>query len=194
MPPIEDPELLSRLVGRCREGDGEAFQRLFDIFRGPVYSYLARTTRDRHTAEDLLQDTFMRMVEHLDRYEESGRFQAWLFRIAANRVRDWARRRSRSERVGGSVDSDDPDSTAAVDRAVDVPPEAALLQGEQVARLEEALAELAEDEREVLALRHYSELSFKEIAAIMDAPLGTVLARSHRALAKLRDRLAEAAD
>jgi RNA polymerase sigma-70 factor (ECF subfamily) len=194
MAPPSDPKLLVSLLDRCRHGDGDAFQRIFDMFRGPIYSYLARTTGDRHLAEDLLQDTFLRMIQNLDRYEESGRFQAWLFRIAANRVRDWARRKSHSERVGGAADPDDPDSTGTVDRPVDVPPETRMEQSEEIRLLEGAVAGLEYDERQVLILRHYSDLSFKEIADIMNAPLGTVLARSHRALAKLRERMAEASD
>lgn len=194
MPPNVDPQLLGALVTRCREGDGEAFDQIFNMFRGPLYSYLARTTRDRHLAEDLLQDTFLRMVEHLDRYEESGKFKAWLFRIAANRVRDWARRRSRSERVGGASRGDDEDGTTVVDRPVEAPPEAAVIHQEAVDQLEVHLTALETDEREVLVLRHYSGLSFREIADIMDAPLGTVLARGHRALGKLRERMTRPED
>jgi RNA polymerase sigma-70 factor, ECF subfamily len=189
MPPDVDPQLLGTLVTRCREGDGAAFDQIFNMFRGPLYSYLARTTGDRHLAEDLLQDTFLRMVKHLDRYEESGKFKAWLFRIAANRVRDWARRRSRSERVGGASRGDDEDGTTVVDRPVEAPPEAAAIHQEAVGQLEMELAALDADEREVLVLRHYSGLSFREIADIMGAPLGTVLARGHRALGKLRERM-----
>lgn len=184
-----DPQLLTTLVKRCQEGDAEAFDAIFNIYRGPLYSYLARTTGDRHLAEDLMQDTFVRMVEHLDRYEESGKFTAWLFRIAANRVRDWARRRQHGERVGGLTTADDPDAAATVDRPVEHPPDADLLRGEQVRRLERCVHDLAEEDRQVILLRHYSGLSFREIAGIVDAPLGTVLARSHRALAKLRERM-----
>ena len=81
-----------------------------------------------------------------------------------------------------------------MDRPVEQSPEAALVLNEQVSRLEVGLASLEADEREVLILRHYSGLSFREIAGIMDAPLGTVLARSHRALLKLRERIGEPAD
>ena len=194
MPSQADPERLRHLVDRCRQGDGQAFETVFHMFRGPLYSYLARTTGDRHLAEDFLQDVFLRMVENLDRYEESGRFQAWLFRIAANRVRDWARRRSHTERVGGAADRDSPAGTTAVDRPLEQSPETELVLNEQISQLEVGLASLEADEREVLILRHYSGLSFREIAGIMDAPLGTVLARSHRALLKLRERIGEPAD
>ena len=189
MAPQVDPELLADLVRRCRRGDRDAFDNLLTLFRGPLYSYLARTTRDAHLAEDLLQDVFLRLVDNLDRYEESGRFEAWIFRIAANRVRDWARRQGHAERVGGVVAGDDPDETQAVDRPVELPPDARMLQDEAVRRLETCLAALDGQDREIILLRHYSDLSFREIADILDCPLGTVLARCHRALGKMREMM-----
>ena len=188
MPPQVDPQHLASLIDSCRRGDGRAFENIFGLFRGPLYSYLSRTTRDPHLAEDLLQDVFLRMIDNLDRYEESGRFEAWLFRIAANRVRDWARRQSHGERVGG-VAEDDSDETRVVDRPVEAPPEKALIHGEEVRRLEASLARLDDQDRQVLLLRHYGDLSFREIADALDCPLGTVLARSHRALQKLRQMM-----
>ncbi len=194
MPPQIDPENLAAWVARCRDGDSAAFELLFEAFRGPLYSYLARTTGDRHLAEDLLQDVFLRLIENIGRYEESGRFEAWIFRIAANRVRDWARRRTSSEWVGSMTGrSEDSDEPGVLDRSVDQPPDEGLVRREEVARLETAMSHLEREEREVLALRHYSELSFREIAEISGCPLGTVLARSHRALLKLRHEL-EAAE
>ena len=191
MPKATDAEVLRRLVRRCREGDGEAFDQVFARFRGPLYAYLARTTGDAHLAQDMLQDVFLRMVENLDRYRESGRFEAWLFRIAANRVRDWARRRRRREFVGGPAGGPEEDVGLTVDRAVHRPPEDPLIRQEESRRLEAALATLSDGERELLVLRHYGGLSFREIAEAVGAPLGTVLARSHRALLKLRDALGE---
>jgi RNA polymerase sigma-70 factor (ECF subfamily) len=190
MPPQIEPEILAAWVTRCRNGDSAAFELLFEAFRGPIYSYLARTTGDRHLAEDFLQDVFLRLVENIGRYEESGRFEAWLFRIAANRVRDWARRRTSSEWVGGMTGrGEDSDEPSVLDRAVDQPVDEGLVRRDELARLETAMSHLEREEREVLALRHYSELSFREIAEISGCPLGTVLARSHRALQKLRHEM-----
>lgn len=190
MPPQNSPDNLASLLARCQRGDTDAFERVFGLYRGPIYSYLARTTGDRHLAEDFLQDVFLRMVENIGRYQESGRFEAWIFRIAANRVRDWARRKSRTERVGGAtMAGEDEEASAPVDRPVEAPPEAAMMQREDVTRLEAAMASLDEEEREILMLRHYSELSFREISELKGSPIGTVLARSHRALLKLRERM-----
>ena len=191
MAPRIDPEIIARLVRGCQGGDQEAFERLFSLYRGPIYAYLARTTGDRHLAEDLLQDVFLRLIQNIERYSESGRFEAWLFRIAANRVRDWARRRATSERVGAAGHSDQEESRGpkVVDRPVEAPPEVGLVRSEEAKLLEAAMETLEPQERQVLMLRHYGDLSFREIADIMGRPLGTVLARSHRALLKLREKL-----
>lgn len=190
MAPRVDPEIIAELVRGCQRGNQEAFERLFGLYRGPVYAYLARTTGDRHLAEDLLQDVFLRLIQNIERYSESGRFEAWLFRIAANRVRDWARRRVRSERVGAAGHSDDESGgPKVVDRPVEAPPEVRLVRSEEAKLLEAAMGTLEPQERQVLMLRHYGDLSFREIADIMGRPLGTVLARSHRALLKLREKL-----
>ena len=188
MSPQVDRELLARLVEGCRRGDQKAFEQTFALFRGPIYSFLARSTGDRHLAEDLLQDVFLRMIDNLDRYEESGRFEAWLFRIAANLVRDWARRRSHGERVGLASESD-PDETRTIDRPVEAPPDLALMKGEEVRRLETCLQRLDEEDRQVLLLRHYGDMSFRDIASTLGRPMGTVLARSHRALLKIREMM-----
>jgi RNA polymerase sigma-70 factor (ECF subfamily) len=194
MTPRADRDIVAGLVSQCRRGDPQAFEQVFALYRGPLYAYLARATGDRHEAEDLLQDVFVRLVENLDRYEESGRFEAWVFRIAANRVRDWARRRKRAERTasaapGGRDDDGDGPLPGVLDKVVETPPEERLVAGEQLRRLELAMAELEAEERQVLVLRHYGDLSFREIADIMGSPLGTVLAKSHRALLKLREKM-----
>ena len=88
---------------------------------------------------------------------------------------------------------DGSDESGVLDRPVDEPVDEGLVRREELARLETAMSRLDREEREVLALRHYSELSFREIAEITGCPMGTVLARSHRALLKLRHEL-EAAD
>ncbi len=190
MAPPTDTENLILLVRRCRQGDTTAFDALHERLRGPVFAYLLRLVGDRHAAEDLTQEVFLRALEHLDSYREQGRFEAWLFRIAINQARDWGRRRRSSHMVvGGMVSEDDPSVSGPVDRPIDDPPEARMQKSEEAGRLEAALATLDAGEREVLMLRHYADLSFREIAEALKCPIGTVLARGHRALIKLRDRL-----
>lgn len=190
MAPPREPDNLITLVRRCRQGDATAFDALFERLRGPVFAYLLRLVGDRHSAEDLTQEVFLKALEHLDSYREQGKFEAWLFRIAINQARDWGRRRRSSHQIiGGAAENDSDSATLAVDRAVHDPPEAAMENRDEFSRLEAAMAQLETSEREVLMLRHYGDLSFREIADTLNCPLGTVLARGHRALIKLREKL-----
>jgi RNA polymerase sigma-70 factor (ECF subfamily) len=137
-------------------------------------------------AEDLLQETCIKMLRALGSYQEGGRFEPWLFSIAANLARDWLRRQGRSivAPAGGPQDESQA-AAAAGEPGVDH----GLIQAEQADQLQRALAELSEAEREVVTLRFFSDLPFKEIAEILKIPLGTALARAHRGLKHLRDKM-----
>ncbi|MGB2614645.1 MAG: RNA polymerase sigma factor [Phycisphaerae bacterium] len=147
-----------------------------------VYGFLVRLVGNRETAEDLTQETLLRALRGFAAYRPEGKFRAWVFRIATNAARDWIRRRPREPALGLETDADAP-LPGTVGR--EPPPEARLLAGERIARVEAALARLSEPDREVLLMRYYGELEFKDIARATGEPLGTVLARAHRALKKL---------
>lgn len=134
----------------------------------------------------------VRLVKQIGRYDERGRFEPWLFRIAANLVRDRARRHKAAPafvKASAEDDGDPLDRAPAEAEAVD----ARLLRHEQDAALERALAQLDEPTRQMILLRHFGELSFAEIAETCGCPLGTALAKVHRGLKKLRSIL-EASD
>jgi len=139
-----------------------------------IYGLLVRMVGRRDVAEDLMQETLLRAFRGLDAYRPEGKFRAWLFRIAANQARDWIRRRPRQTPV-----PTDPRPAA------DAPPDGPALARERARGVEQALARLAEDDRKVLLMRYYGDMTFKEIARATGEPLGTVLARAHRALKKL---------
>lgn len=184
---------LDGILARAQRGDAAALASLVDAYANRVHGLLFRLTRNRHDAEELTQETFLRMVRTIEHYDHRGRFEAWLFRIASNLVRDDARRigrRGQSQPLLGS------DGAEGMDGGLDAPegahgPDRLLEAREREARLERALAELPEADREIVVLRHYSELPFQEIADLLEIPLGTALARAHRALAKLRAALGE---
>jgi RNA polymerase sigma-70 factor (ECF subfamily) len=178
---------LADTISRARRGDAAAFDALIDGYADRLYGYFYRLTGSHHEAEDLLQDLFVRLVRALRSYEHRGRFDAWLFQMAANLARDRIRQLSRSKQTGSEalkLDSEpapgDQDPAARMDRQ------------EQIDRLQQALARLSESEREVLCLRHFSQLSFREIADLMGTPLGTALARAHRGLDRLRSLMGPA--
>lgn len=189
-----DEPALAELILRAQRGDPSSFEGLVDEFAGRVYGFVFRTTGSRHDAEDLMQEVFVRVVRMIGAYQHDGRFEAWLFRIAANLVRDRLRRIRRAPRiVAGSEALEDGGGDSAVsagsarEPADGSAPEDGLLLADDVQALNAALAALPEPEREVVTLRHFSQLPFKEIAALLECPVGTALARAHRGLARLRE-------
>lgn len=185
---------LDDLLRRAQRREPAALDELVTRYSQRVFGLLYRLTGRRDVAEDLLQETFLRVIRAIDEYEHVGKFEAWLFRIAANLARDRARQLGRQERPVASnelVAAHDEDGRTrsvyvAEDDSGDADPAERLSRKEVGQRLAECLARLSESEREIILLRHYSELPFREIAEILGVPLGTALARAHRALQRLR--------
>ncbi len=178
---MDDP-VLANLVRRAQAKDADAFDELIELFGRRMYGYFYRFVASREEAEDLLQELFLRVVRSIDRYAHGQQFEAWLFRIATNLLRDRARgikRRPTPGVLDGDTEEQPPAGCAEIGRSPETQ--------DEVDRLGAALQRLSEPERQVVMLRHFSQLSFAEIAAIVSAPVGTVLARAHRALAKLRE-------
>jgi len=179
-------EALAGIIAAARRGDPAAHAALVDLYGARLFGFLFRMAGRREDAEDLLQEVFLRLVRMIATYQDDGRFEPWLFRIAANLVRDRIRRLRRrpGDRPGGS-DAGEEDRTGELPAGA-APPDATLEQGEARDRLAAALRQLPEPEREVILLRHFSQMSFREIADATGTPLGTALARGHRGLARLR--------
>jgi RNA polymerase sigma-70 factor, ECF subfamily len=183
-----DAAVLDDLISRARQREPAAFDALVEIYSPRLYGYFYRLTGLREDAEDLLQEVFVRLVRMIGRYQHDGRFDAWIFRIATNLVRDRVRRHKRG---GSPIQSGaEPGDAGPLDELADDSadrPEDALDRSEEIDRLQRALARLPAGEREVILLRHFSQLSFKQVAEVMGTPLGTALARAHRGLARLRE-------
>jgi RNA polymerase sigma-70 factor (ECF subfamily) len=179
----------AELVRRCLAGDERAYRELIERYERQVYSVALRMVRVREDAEDLTQETFVRMFKALDRYDPTRPFPAWLLTIAARLSIDQLRRRRvktqplvRSE--PGSLE----------ERVVEVEdpgfgPDELLERREEAESAGALIAALPEHYRIVVVLRHQHELSYEEIAEALHLPLGTVKARIHRARALLKDRL-----
>ena len=184
-----NPPGLDEILVRARQGDPLALSALVDAYASRVFGLLFRLTSSREVAEDLTQETFLRLVRTIGEYEHSGKFESWLFRIAANLARDRGRQHRRR---GAAVPLDVPPGSggpAAVERPdIGSPdPSAVLAEDEERDRLGRCLDSLPELDREILLLRHFSDLSFREIAALLRVPIGTALARAHRAIGRLRE-------
>lgn len=188
---------LQQTLEQATAGDGHAWRRLVEAYSPRVFGLLARQCGDRDLAEELTQAAFVQVVAHLGRYSEKGSFEPWLFRIAMNLLRDEMRRRKRQARpidmTDGPGQGQESSEWAAVqDRAVQVGatapanPFEQVSRAEQIDRLRRAVDRLPDADRQIVHLRHTAGLTFKQIAEALDQPLGTVLARGHRALAKIK--------
>ena len=182
-----DPQQLREIIASAQAGEAEGFQALLEAFGSRLYGYFFKATNDHHVVEDLLGEISLRLVKKLKKYDHRDRFEAWLFRIAANMVRDRIRRlasRPRPVSLSATGDSDRPLADRLAGRSESA--ESRMLSVEMSEKLTLALQALEETTREMVLLRFFGELSFKELADRFDCPLGTVLARVHRALRTLR--------
>jgi len=185
-----EAQQLRATIASAQEGDSEAYQRLLDAYGPRLYGYFYRATRRHHDAEDLLGEIMLRLVKQLKRYDDRGRFEPWLFRIAANMVRDRIRRR-KSKPPPSSLSAENEAGQSRADRLEgrNTPVDEPLLQAEASEEVRQALDDLDAKTREMILLRFFGEMSFKELAEHFECPLGTVLARVHRGLKALRAKM-----
>lgn len=181
----------ARLIYRCLAGDEKAYRELIERYQAQVYSVALRMVRRSEDAEDVVQETFVRMFRALDRYDPSRPFSAWLLTIASRLCIDHLRRR----RVGTiPLTQRDPGSGEEYTIEVEDPglkPDDWTEHKEEERRSEELIASLPPHYRIVVILRHQQDLSYEEIAEALHLPLGTVKARIHRARAILKKRIEE---
>jgi len=180
---------IGQLISRCQKGDNVAFEKLLDEYGGKLLAYFYRVTGSQEQAEDLLQDLFVKLIEKISLYKHQNKFEHWLFRIAANQARDRARKlTTRGYTASLNYDGADGESQTMAAQLPDNDqlPQAQMMLREEVDALNIALAQLPALDREIIMLRHYSQLSFKDIAQTCNIPLGTALAKVHRGLKELR--------
>lgn len=174
---------LTPLLQAAQRGDDAAWRRLVELYGRRIFALAKSRCKDVDVAEEITQSVFATMAAKLGEYTEQGRFEPWLFRVAMNRVRDHVRREKRRPVV-----HDD----QAIENHMAGPgmrPSDTTASGAMMSTLRLAMDDLADSDREVIELRHHGGLSFKQIADMLDEPLGTLLARHHRALKKLREIL-----
>lgn len=177
-----DRELLLRL----RDGEIGSFDAIFEKYRRGILAYVMGITHDRQLSEDITQECFVQLVKHRDRVDPKRGMNGWLYRVARNRAIDLVRHRK------FEVPTEDTVLTRhAEEEGLAPAPHIALAAKEARGEMQVALQKLSESERELLMLRFYGDLTFKEIARIVKRPLGTVLWKSRRALEKLRNEMKE---
>jgi RNA polymerase sigma-70 factor (ECF subfamily) len=172
------------LIHRCQLGEIEAFDELMNRYRRRLFSYLYRLCGNRTVAEDLLQETMIKIWRGIKRFSTDYRFSTWSFTIAYRLAID--EKRKRKVRMG--IFATAPREYTEVDR---VTPLENLEDQEIRTAVRKALAGLPEKQRQVFLLRQHGEMSFKEIAHLTGEPLNTVLSHMHYAVKKLSNSLRE---
>lgn len=179
-----------RLVMRLRQRDEAAFTQMVRQYQGRVFGLVYRMLNDRAEAEDLAQEVFVTVFKAIDSFRGDSSFSTWLYRIATNHCRNRIKYLGRRHH-NRQVDIQDARETEFDGRMHEpVPAPDRQLEGEQLAHIiEHAMQEIDADHREVLVLRDVEQLSYEEIAAILDVAEGTVKSRLFRARAALRTRI-----
>lgn len=177
---VEDSD--EALVERCRRGDGEAFRTLLTRYQRPIYNAAYRVLGNAEDASDVTQLAFMEVAERLDEFDPEHRFFSWIYRIALNAALNVLRRARREEPLP------DGDDRAGPERA---DPEGRALDAERSRRIQAGLMQLSEDHRTVLTLRHFSDLSYREISLVLQIDEAKVKSRLFEARQRLRELLGD---
>jgi len=192
MPPFpEHSEPFERTLERAARGDESAWRTIVELYYARVFGLIKSHCGDPDLAEEITQSTFCTIASKLRGYDEQGKFESWLFRIGMNRLRDEMRRRKRHaattddqvlqgmaatpERSAGGNDASAFGSLAS--------------DPETREKLKRALTRLSDSDQVTIHMRWIAGLSFARIAEVLGQPIGTVLARHHRALRKLKELL-----
>lgn len=178
-----------QLINLFMNGDASALEILIVRHKDKIYTSIFLLVKDKYLAEDIFQDVFIRVIDTIrsGRYTEEGKFLPWAMRIAHNLCVDHFRKVKRTPTIKTGDDRDIFEvinfSEDGVDRR--------MMQRQSHDRVREMLDRLPEDQREVIILRHYAELSFKEIATLTDCSINTALGRMRYGLINLRKMMQE---
>lgn len=167
---------LAQIIIGCKNRDSKCFSQIVDMYASRCYGYFYRLTGNNDLSDELLSELFVKLVEKIGSYK-GGSFEGWLFKIASNIFHDYLRGKQRRKKLL-DVQKKHIESRITEPKQSD---------NEQIDKLQIQLRKLDTDTRELIMLRFYSQLSFKEIAVIRSEPIGTTLAKLHRGLKKLRE-------
>jgi RNA polymerase sigma-70 factor (ECF subfamily) len=184
---LSDFDLVQKYVN---EGDKTSIEALINRHRKKIYTYILLIVKDQHLAEDVFQETFIKVLKSLKegRYRDNGRFISWVIRIAHNLMIDHFRKEKQLNTISNdSYENDLFNSRKFADRTIEEE-----IVSDQISKdVRRLVYELPDDQREVVILRHYCGMSFKEIAEQTDVSINTALGRMRYALINLRRLIKE---
>ena len=187
-----DPGAERELIARCRRGEAQAWDEMFDAHHAAAGRFVFQLAPDfsREDVEEICQETFLAVIRNLESFSGKSQLQTWLFRIAANKARDYRDRRQAAKRGGGqtpvSLQAEDPETGLAIDPPSPTPgPDARLMSAERMVLLRHALDQLGDPCREIVELRYFGDLSYEDLSNELRLNVKTVSSR----LSKCLDRL-----
>jgi RNA polymerase sigma-70 factor (ECF subfamily) len=191
-----DPADDRDLVRRVQVGDQEAFRTLFERYHRRAYAVAFGVLKNKQDALDVVQDGFVKVHRHIDKFQGTSSFYTWLYRIIMNLAIDHVRRRRNAkgceydDKVGRNDDEVAGDGTL-LPRILDANPGKTVIRRELLERIQNALDELPEHHRAVILLREVEGLSYEEMAEVLDVPKGTIMSRLFHARKKMQAALSD---
>lgn len=176
------------LMRRCREGDMSAFELIVLRYEDAIFNFVYHFVMDYHRAQDISQETFLRVLRNVGRYKSRNSFKTWLYRIAANLCKNELRDRNRHKTL--SLDDLAVD-IESLSRDRYVPPDRAYEKEETRELVKNAVSALPEDQRMAIIMREYQDLSYEEIASALNCSLGAVKSKIYRARQNIKKMLVE---
>ena len=180
------------LLARCRRGESTAWDEVFDRHYAAAGRFIFQLAPDftREDCEEICQEVFLSAIKNIGTFQGNSQLQTWLFRIAANKARDYREKQRAAKRGGGqvilSLQAEDPESGLTLDPPSHLPaPDARLANAEKLALVGQALERLGDPCREIIDLRYFGELSYEEISQSLDLNEKTVSSRLSKCLDKL---------
>ena len=175
---MAENEKLENIIAQCKAGSPDGFTELVNLYSNRLYGYYYRLTGNSTVSDDLLSELFVKLVQKIDSYKGDC-FDAWLFRVASNIFNDHLRHKMRQQKLleqkglsdGNSLWNENIDEVDNFDE------------------LQRLLSQLDGDTKELIVMRYYSQMSFKELAKTRNEPVGTTLSRLHRGLKRLKEQM-----
>ena len=165
-------------IERLKEGDSEAIDEMVEEYKGPLFAFIMRMVNNHAVAEDIFQETWLRVIRHIKSFRGESKLSTWLFQIALNLCRNAERRKGRWLHVP----IEEQNESLSYEPGLDAE---RVLKAQQVRKI---VAELPSKMREVIVLRYFHDLSEQEIAHVVGCPVGTVKSRNRRASEIIRKK------
>ena len=179
----------TRLAKLSRGGDRRAFAELVELYKDKIYHLGYRMLNQKQEAEDVVQETFLRVYTNLERYDENQKFSTWIYRIATNLCIDRLRKRKPSYSIDAEMTDGEGTDWHAILASKDLGPDEELILSETQTNIREAIQTLPDKYKAVVILRYLHDMSLQEIGEVLDMPVTTIKTRVHRGREFLRKKL-----